>query len=84
MTIDDAAETQAHHKASWDAISIEAFVLIDKRIDTREEDAANSLRESICDRWEFGKLMLAQRKGKQLPNGMLDELVAATGRVGLS
>ena len=48
--------------AHWDAISIEAFVLIDKRIDTREEDAVNSLRESIRNRWEFGKLMLAERK----------------------
>lgn len=63
-----------------DIENIEEFIVIDKRIDTDEDDAAEKLRDSILDRWKFGALMLAQRKGKQLPNGMLDELVQRTGK----
>jgi hypothetical protein len=60
--------------------SVEEFVQIDKRIDAAEDQAADSVRESLRERWEFGKLMLAERKGKQLPKGVLDQLVEATGR----
>jgi hypothetical protein len=59
--------------------NIEEFVQIDKRIDAAEERVADDTRESLRDRWEFGRKMLAQRKGKQLPKGMLAELVEATG-----
>jgi hypothetical protein len=52
---------------------IETLVLIDKRIDESEADA-------LRDRWEFGKLMLAERVGKQLPKGMQAQLVQATGK----
>lgn len=60
--------------------NLEEFIVIDKRIDTAEDQAADSLRESIRDRWEFGRLILAKRKGKQLPKGVLDELAGATGK----
>ena len=55
-------------------------MVIDKRIDAAEEQAADSLRESLRDRWEFGRLMLAERKGKQLPKGAMAKLVEATGK----
>lgn len=61
-------------------MNIQEFVDLDKRITVAEEQAADSIRESIRDRWEFGRLMLAERKGKKLPTGMLDELVEATGK----
>jgi hypothetical protein len=60
--------------------SIEEYVQIDKRIDTAEERSADAIRESLRERWEFGKLMLAERKGKQLPKGRIGELVEATGK----
>lgn len=60
--------------------TIDEFIQIDKRIDTAEDRANDDVRESIRDRWEFGKLMLAERKGKQLPNGILDQLAEATGK----
>ena len=63
-----------------DIENIEEFIQIDKRIDTDEDDAAEKLQDSIRARWEFGRLMLAQRKGKQLPNGLLGELVQRTGK----
>lgn len=47
--------------------TVDEFVRIDKRIDTAEELASDCVRESIHDRWEFGRLMLAERRGKQLP-----------------
>lgn len=53
--------------------AIKHLVAIDKKID-RNEKAALRLR------WEFGKHMLAKREGKQLPKGMLDKLVDATGK----
>ena len=34
----------------------------------------------IHARWEYGRWLLAQRKGKQLPNGLLDALVEATSK----
>lgn len=57
--------------------TIELYVQIDKRIDAAEEQG---FQESLRDRWEFGKLMLAERVGKQLPKGRLDELAKATGK----
>ena len=60
--------------------NIEEFVIIDKRISGAEDDAEARTRDSLYDRWEFGKMMLTKRKGKQLPNGLLDELVEATGK----
>ena len=59
---------------------IEDLLVIEKRIDTVEDDAAELARESIRDRWESGRWMLAQRKGKQLPKGAMAELVEATGK----
>jgi hypothetical protein len=61
-------------------MDIEEYVRIDKRIDVAEEQVTDSIRESLRDRWEFGKLMLAERKGKQLPKGRMAELVEATGK----
>jgi hypothetical protein len=43
-----------------------------------EAQIAASDDEGIRARWESGRWLLAQRKGKQLPNGLLDQLVAAT------
>lgn len=63
-----------------DIDNIEEFITIDKRIDSAEEEAGVLLAESIRDRWEFGRLMLAMRKGKQLPKGVLDGLAEATGK----
>jgi hypothetical protein len=60
--------------------NIEDFIVIDKRISGAEDDAAERTKDSLRDRWEFGKLMLTKRKGKQLPNGLLDELATATGK----
>ncbi len=46
-----------------DAWDFETLMCIDKRIDVSEA-------ESICDRREFGRFMLAAREGKKrLPNG---------------
>lgn len=64
-----------------DIDDIEELLRIDKRIDTVEDRIADGLRESLRDRWEFGRRMLAERKGgKQLPNGYLDTLAKATGK----
>jgi BMFP domain-containing protein YqiC len=63
-----------------DIDNLEEFITIDKRIDAAEEQVGELQRESLRDRWEFGHLMLAKRKGKQLPKGMLDKLVEETGK----
>lgn len=60
--------------------NIEEFIQIDKRIDSAEEQVGDLQRESLRDRWEFGKLMLAKRVGKQLPKRYLEELGLATGK----
>jgi hypothetical protein len=60
--------------------SLEEYVQIDKRIDAAEEQATDNVRESLRDRWEFGKRMLAERKGKQLPKGRMADLVKATDK----
>jgi hypothetical protein len=63
--------TKNNQLDQWD---FEELVLIDKRIDTSDA-------EGIRDRWEFGRRMLADRKGKKrLPNGYLAALVECTGK----
>lgn len=47
---------------------------------TRPWQADESIRASLLGRWEFGKRLLSERKGKQLRDGRLDELAKATGR----
>lgn len=66
---------------------IEEFLRIDKRIDAAEERSADDIRESLRDRWDFGKLMLAERgvtkagkPSKKLPPRLLGELVKATNK----
>lgn len=59
---------------------IEDYIAIDKCVDGAEDAIADNTRESLRARWEFGKLMLAERVGKQLPAGRLDELCTATGK----
>jgi hypothetical protein len=55
----------------WD---FETLLIIDKRIDTRED-------ENVRDRWEFGRVMLDARSGKKrLPNGYLAALIERTGK----
>jgi hypothetical protein len=68
-------------------MDIEEFVRIEKRIDAaveRQAEAevlhADAVREELRARWESGREMLAERKGKQLPKGRLDKLVEATGK----
>ena len=68
-------------------MDIEEFMRIEKRIDAaveRQVDAAvqraEAARDELHARWESGKEMLAERKGKQLPKGRLDELVEASGK----
>jgi hypothetical protein len=46
---------------------------LDRRVDAAESDG-------ILARWEFGKALLAERKGKQLPKGRLDEVAALIGK----
>jgi hypothetical protein len=59
---------------------IEEHIRISKCIDVAEERAADSVQESLRDRWEHGRMMLAERGGKKkLPDGRMAELVKATG-----
>ena len=59
---------------------IEEHIRISKCIDVAGERATDSIQESLRDRWEHGRMMLAERNGKKnLPNGRMPELVAATG-----
>lgn len=67
--------------------SIEEYIKVDRRIDESEEQAATWAADSLRDRWEFGRMMLSERgttkagaPSKQLPNGLLDKLVKATGK----
>ena len=60
--------------------NIDEFLVIDKRIDAAEDRAADAIRESLRDRWEFGRIMLAERKGKKLPDGYLEKLVETIGK----
>lgn len=49
------------------------FVELDRAVDRAEG-------EGILARWEFGRVVLAERVGKQLPKGRLDEISAAIGK----
>lgn len=51
----------------------ERYVAIEQRIDSSESDA-------IQDRWRFGQMMLAERKGRRLPNGRMEALIKLTGK----
>jgi hypothetical protein len=44
-----------------------------------EEQITASEGEGIHARWEFGRWLLSQRVGKQLPKGLLHQLVEVTG-----
>lgn len=52
---------------------VDELVRLDRRVDVAEG-------EGILARWEFGRGLLARRVGKQLPHGLLDEVVEATGK----
>lgn len=61
-------------KPQPDPFDFEPLLILDKRIDASEA-------ETIRDRWEFGRLMLAAREGKKrLPNGYLAALIERTGK----
>ena len=66
--------------------AIEKYVEIDRIIDEADDTAEAVIAESLRQRWEFGRLLLAERvtkKGepaKRLPNNRLQELVKATGK----
>ena len=60
-------------------IDIEEFIVLEKEITSNEDTILDSQRESIRKRWEFGRALLARRVGKQLPNGLLDQLVTEIG-----
>jgi phage N-6-adenine-methyltransferase len=49
------------------------FIALDKRVDGAEG-------EGLRARWEFGRLLLAKRVGKQLPKGLLDDIARETGK----
>ncbi len=51
----------------------EELVQIDHRVDAAEG-------EGIYERWLFGQRLLRERKGKQLPNGLLEQLSERTGK----
>ena len=54
-------------------LAIESYVEIDLRVDGAE-------RDGIEARWEFGRLLLHERRGKKLPKGRLDAIAHATGK----
>lgn len=53
-------------------LSVEQYVSLEERIDGAESDG-------VMARWEFGRALLSERVGKQLPKGRLADLVEATG-----
>ncbi len=60
---------------------IEDHITISKCIDVAEEHAADSIQESLWERWKHGRMMLEERGGKKkLPDGRMSELVKATGK----
>lgn len=71
-------------------MDIKEFIRIERRIDAAEHHKNENRRENneieretIHDRWESGRLMLAERKdngGKQLPDGRMAELVETSGK----
>jgi N6-adenosine-specific RNA methylase IME4 len=54
-------------------IGTHRLLALDAKVDAAEGDG-------ILARWEFGRALLQERIGKQLPKGRLDELVKATGK----
>lgn len=56
------------------------LISLDRKVDDADQraDAANG--EGVRARWEFGRVLLAERVGKQLPKGRLDEVAAMTGK----
>lgn len=54
-------------------MSLETYITLDKRVDEAEGDG-------IMARWEFGRELLAERVGKQLPAGRLDEIAEAISK----
>lgn len=54
-------------------IGIARLVKLDERVDAAEG-------EGLIARWEFGRELLSRRVGKKLPPGLLDALVAETGK----
>lgn len=50
-----------------------AYVALDDQINSAESNG-------ILDRWRFGKMLLKERVGKQLPRGRLDEVAEACGK----
>lgn len=54
-------------------LGITRLVHLDAEVDQGEGDALQA-------RWKFGRELLSQRKGKQLPNGLLAALVERTGK----
>jgi len=63
-----------------DIDDIDEFIIIDKRIDAAEDRSGDAVRESLRDRWEFGRLLLTKRRGKQLPKGDLTKLAKRIGK----
>jgi phage N-6-adenine-methyltransferase len=49
------------------------YVELDAQVDQAEDDG-------IMARWRFGRQLLTERKGKQLPAGRLDEVAEAIGK----
>ena len=56
-----------------EAIGVEELVDLDRKVDAAEG-------EGIMARWEFGRELLEKRKGKKLPDGLLDEICERTGK----
>lgn len=54
-------------------LGLARLVHLDKDVDAAEG-------EGLRARWEFGRELLARRVGKQLERGVLDKVVAATGK----
>lgn len=54
-------------------MSLKTLIELDQRVDAAEGDG-------IRARWEFGRELLTERVGKQLPKGRLDEVVAEIGK----
>src|SRR5262245_61378107 len=58
------------------AVMTEDFMVALERI---EKSIRSSDGEAIRARWEFGRLVLLQRQGKQLPKGLTAEICNAAG-----
>ena len=55
------------------AVEVDELVELDRKVDAAEG-------EGIMARWEFGRELLKQRKGEQLPHGLIGRLVEHTGK----